>query len=227
MYSICIGVLVLIGRVRQNESICCCIYSASNRIDKWCWDNLRRGYGMKKPFFYIKRKYLHPDDGKHEMKKPFSYIKRKYLNPDDGTLRDFYIFDVSESDWNKFLSLVPEIVDHFTFKHNGVKVPLPSKLSDIANLEQVRYGLLLSMSVSGLVVNCFFNANDEIYLNFSVFDIQNAEIWENLLAFFQKIVDHIGKKGIITYEWNYDIPEIRPDLVIDEILPSTHTPRKS
>ncbi len=141
------------------------------------------------------------------------------LNPDDGQLRNFYIYDVSESDWDKFLSFVPATVDHFTFTNDGVEAPLPSKLSAIANLEQVRYGLLLSMSVSGLDINCFFNANDEICLDFSVFDIQNAEAGENLLAFFQKIVDHIGKKGIVTYEWNSDRPEIRPDLVIDEILP--------
>jgi hypothetical protein len=152
------------------------------------------------------------------MTKTFFDLKNA-LNPDDGQLRDFYIFDVSESDWDKLISLVSSTADHFTFTYDGVNAPLPTKFSDIANLEQVRYELLLSLSVSGLTINCFFNANDEINLDFSVFDIQNVEVWESLLAFFQKIVDHIGKKGIITYEWNRDRPEIRPDLVIDEILP--------
>ena len=158
------------------------------------------------------------------MTKTFFDVKND-LNPEDGQLRDFYIFDVSPSDWDKFIRVVSATVDHFTFEYDGIKTPLPSELSDIASWEQVRYGLL-SMSVSGLIINCFFNATGEIDLDFSVFDIQNAEGWENLLAFFQKIVDHIGKKGIITYEWNSDRPEIRPDLVIEEILPSTHTPHQ-
>ena len=158
------------------------------------------------------------------MTKTFFDVKND-LNPDDGQLRDFYIFDVSQSDWDKFISVVSATVDHFTFEYDGVKVPLPSKFSDIDNLLE-RYPLL-SMSVSGLIINCRIIATDEIDLDFSVFDIQNAEVWEILLAFFQKIVDHIGKKGIITYEWNSDRPEIRPDLVIDEILPRPHTPHQS
>ncbi len=159
------------------------------------------------------------------MTKTFFNVKND-LNPDDGQLRDFFIFDVSPSDWDKLIRVVPEIADRFTFENDGIKTPLPSELSDIASWEQVRYGLL-SMSVSGLIINCFFHEADEIDLDFSVLDIQNAERWENLLAFFQKIVDHIGKKGIITFEWNSDRPGMRPVLVIDEILPGTHTPNQS
>ncbi len=161
------------------------------------------------------------------MTKSFFDIKN-FLDPEDGQLRDFYIFDVSPSDWDKFISVVSATVDHFTFEYDGVKAPLPSKFSDITNRwqEEEKY-ILLSMSVYGLFITCSILANDEIDLVFSVFDIQNAEVWENLLAFFQKIVDHIGKKGVITYEWNSDRPEVRPDLVIDEILPSTYTPHQS
>jgi hypothetical protein len=162
------------------------------------------------------------------MTKPYFEVKN-YLDPEDGQLRDFYIFDVSPSDWDKFISVVSVTVDHFTFEYlyDGVKVPLPSKFSDIVILQQEdRYWPLLSMWVSGLLITCLIEPN-EIDLVFSVFDIQNAEVWEKLLAFFQKIVDHIGKKGVITYEWNTDRPEIRPDLVIEEILPCTQTPHQS
>lgn len=163
------------------------------------------------------------------MTKTFFDVKN-YLDPEDGQLRDFYIFDVSPSDWDKFISVVFATVDHFEFDGgDGIKAPLASKFSNITNRwqEEGEYIPGLSMSVSGLLITCSIFANDEIDLVFSVFDIQNAEVWEKLLAFFQKIVDHIGKKGVITYEWNEDRPEIRPDLVIDEILPSMHTSHQS
>jgi hypothetical protein len=155
------------------------------------------------------------------MTKTFLDVKKEYLNTNDGQLRDFIIFDVSPSDWDKIISIVSATADHFKFENDGVETPPPSELSEIANWEQERGGILF-MRVSGMLITCILYGYHEYDLIFSVYDARKGKKWKKLLAFFQKIVDYIGKKGIITYEWNDDRPEIRPDLVIEEILPSTH-----
>jgi hypothetical protein len=146
------------------------------------------------------------------MTKSYLDVKKDLIH--DGALRDFYILDVSQSEWDKFIAVAPIAADYFYFIWKEKEVSLPAKFSDIVIMQQESLPTL-SMSVSGSILNCHFFVSSEIELDFDPDDIQSEKQWNDLLVFFQKIIDCIGKKGIITYE-------NMQEWLIDEILPMTH-----
>lgn len=144
------------------------------------------------------------------MPKTFAEVKDKLMP--DGTLRDFYIFGVSSDDWKHFIALAPSLAEHSVFQWGERKVPLPSSFSNIAALSKTD-PTILSLWISGNVVNCHFFVESEIELDFAPHEFQTELRWKSLIAFFQEIVDAIGKKGVITQENSEED-------IIDEIMPN-------
>ncbi len=144
------------------------------------------------------------------MTKPFADVKND-LKP-DGALRDFYIQGISQTDWDRFIEIVPTITKRFLFQWGEQETTLPAMFSDIAAMQE-RNPTTLFMWVSGSIVACHFFVDSEIELDFKPNDFQDEGKWTELIAFFQAIVDAIGRRGIITQE-NWE------EYVIDELIPT-------
>ncbi len=140
---------------------------------------------------------------------PFSEVKSA-LAP-DGALRDFYVFGISPQEWERFISIVPSIAQRSVFTWGEQELPLPNSFGVIQEMQQ-QNPTNLTMWVSGQTVCCHFFIDSEIELDFRPNEFQDQTRWDDLVAFFQAIVDAIGKKGVITLE-NCE------DHVIDEITP--------
>ena len=144
------------------------------------------------------------------MTKPFTDVKND-LTP-DGALRDFYIQGISQNEWEQFIEIAPTITERLIFQWGDHETPLPTRLADITAMQE-KNPTTLSMWVSGSIVACHFFVDSEIELDFRPNDFQDEGKWNDLIAFFQAIVDVIGKRGIITQE-NWE------EYVIDEIIPT-------
>ena len=147
------------------------------------------------------------------MAKSFAEVKDD-LAP-DGALRDFYILDVVPSDWDRFLAAVPSIVERVVFTRDDKDVTIPSSFARIWAMkeETPESTTLMTMWVSGQTVCCHFFCDSEIELDFLPNAVDTEQRWNHLRAFFQYVVDTIGKKGIITHE-------NMQDFVIEEIVPT-------
>jgi hypothetical protein len=143
--------------------------------------------------------------------KPYSQIK-DYLAP-DGALRDFYIQDIGKPEWDRFIAIAPRLVQRAVFSWGEQELPLPAKFSDIYTMQQ-KNPTMLSMWVAGSKVNCHFFTDSEIELDFVPNDFQDEKKWIDLFAFFQALVNALGKKGVMTHENS-------KESVIDEVLPNT------
>ena len=135
----------------------------------------------------------------------------------DGALRDFYIEATSSDDWNRLLAAIPSIAPKHEFTHKGCSTLLPRSLADIENMQK-EDPTTLHITIADAVVNCHFFCQDEIEMDFRPEDFRNPVKWEQLTAFLQKVVNVVGKPGIITMEnWK--------DTVIDRLEPKQKAER--
>jgi hypothetical protein len=65
------------------------------------------------------------------MTKSFNEVKNDF-SP-DGALRDFYIKDITQSDWNRFLNFVIENIGRFVFQWDCREIPIPNNFHEIKN----------------------------------------------------------------------------------------------
>jgi hypothetical protein len=117
----------------------------------------------------------------------------------DGGLRDFYIRAANRADWNTVLRRMRSNREAAYFTVDGESRELPQQFEVIERLRQ-EASLCWSILVAGAYVNCHFFWDEEIEFDFRPEDFCTPERWSALCAFFQEIVDVVGKSGIITYE---------------------------
>ena len=142
--------------------------------------------------------------------KPFLEIYDD-LEP-DGAHRDFYIENTSSDDWNTFLTTVPRIVEEYECRSADGICELPSTFSEVRKIQEVS-GASLLIKIDGKDVNCYFFTAEEIELDFIPNDFREENRWNQLVHFFQTLVNAIGLRGIIVQENNkkYLIHEIKPN----------------
>ena len=150
--------------------------------------------------FFVRRKI---------MVKSFNKVKND-LAP-DGALRDFYIKDITQSDWNRFLAFVTENMNRFTFQWGDREVPIPKSFHEIKTMQDEN-PTTLTIWIGDQTICCHFFIDSKIEIDFRPNDVDNDQKWNDLVAFFQSLVSILGKKGIITQE-NWE------DYIIDEIIP--------
>lgn len=143
------------------------------------------------------------------MTKPFADVKND-LAP-DGALRDFYVQGTSVTEWDRFLAVAPCFAERTVFEWGEKEYPLPQSFRSIRRMQE-QDPTNLTMWVSGQTVCCHFFVESEVELDFRPDDFQTEQKWSSLVAFFQSLVNAIGKRGIITQENCVDY-------VIDEIMP--------
>ncbi len=117
----------------------------------------------------------------------------------DGGLRDFYIRGTNYGDWNVALRSIRSSRGVGCFTVDGESRELPPSFEAVEQLRP-KANPCWSTLVAGARVNCHFFCEEEIELDFRPEDYRTPERWSKLCAFFQEIVDAVGKPGIVTLE---------------------------
>ncbi len=117
----------------------------------------------------------------------------------DGALRDFYIESTSPDDWARLLAAIPSIATRYQFTHKGCSPVLPRTFADIQNMQK-EDPTTLHITIADAVVNCHFFCQDEIEMDFRPQDFRSPAKWGQLTNFLQKVVNIVGKPGLITME---------------------------
>jgi hypothetical protein len=126
----------------------------------------------------------------------------------DGSLRDIYIKDVTQDDWNRVLGLIRERYKAVTFSVNGKPAPLPS---DVHNVFELRPSSTpsLSLSVKGIEVACHFFTHSEIEFDVAPEQINRPEQLDSLLGFMRELAKVTHKSVTLTPESLDDSPVLR------------------
>lgn len=166
--------------------------------------------------FRLSSLIAHAPRSTKEMKPPFEQIRPDLSS--DGALRDFYIPNTDETDWNKLIGLVRPNLEPDCFTVDGEPRPLPKSFKQIEEIRELA-SPLLSIPVGGSYLNCHFFHFSEIELDFLPHKYQNEEAWRQLCQFYQSLVDLIGKRGIATHENSQDevIEEFTPNKGVEPV----------
>lgn len=122
-----------------------------------------------------------------------------------GTLRDIYVFDTDERDWQRVLDFLHRspLVRRFTV--DGVEAPLPGRMSDVRALQE-RSAVALTIDPSGMRLGCYFFVPAEIEFDFDPRDVRSPALSERVDGFVQTLSDLLGKPAVITDENDPDTP---------------------
>lgn len=131
----------------------------------------------------------------------------------DGSLRDLYVFETSECDWNTFLSSLSSWPYEASFLVDGEPSALPDTAAAAFMIGE-RAAPLLRVKVSGITVCSHFFTPDEME-----FDIDPRQVSEpaglSALSEFICRLGHLLERPIVLTHEN------QPDQVIARYLPGT------
>ena len=116
------------------------------------------------------------------MTKSFNEVKND-LSP-DGALRDFYIKDITQSDWNRFLNFVIENIGRFVFQWDCREIPIPNNFHEIKMMQEEN-PTTLTIWIGEQTICCHFFVDSETELDFRPNDVNDEKKWNDLVSFFQ------------------------------------------
>ena len=118
---------------------------------------------------------------------------------DDGSLRDIYVFDTGIDDWNKMLQLLKRKLYVVTFFLDGEVSTLPAEAESIFALKS-DYACLLSVDLSGLLLNCHFFCLDQIEFDIAPSEVTEEAKFEGLICFMNDLSNELRKMVVLTPE---------------------------
>ncbi len=118
----------------------------------------------------------------------------------DGSLRDIYVENTTENQWNHFINEISSSNFQITFTHGGVTKKLPNNFQDIKKLQEENPTTLAILLDNNILVHCHFFIISEIELDITPEHINDENGYNAMLSFINwlsSILDHIV---ILTHE---------------------------
>ena len=134
-----------------------------------------------------------------------------YLWTDDGSLRDVYIQQMGQKQWERFDSLVRKYELAYSF--DGTPAPFPGSQALFANREGSH---LLSVMLGQVRVNCHFFVDWQLELDISPREIFGPTEHDAVLDFVEKLSVELELLADITLENSESTP-------LMTYSPSTHS----
>lgn len=134
----------------------------------------------------------------------------------DGTLRDIYVLQTRNEDWDKFLEFVRSSYrTEFLVGENSRDLP-----SEAANVfdEWAVSPVLLKIFVGAVQINCHFFTKNEIELDLAPEEVKTSEQGELIMEFLKALGVALQRPVRLTAESD-------PDDVIFEYQPGEDRPR--
>lgn len=122
----------------------------------------------------------------------------------DGSLRDIYIFDTVEKDWDAFLELARSQLHTYTL--DGLAQPLPGRTTVFQDRE---HSHLLSIQAGSVKINCHFFIPEEIELDIDPTEINGEEEHVAVLQFIEQISEATSRDVVVTQENSPDLVLLR------------------
>ena len=120
----------------------------------------------------------------------------------DGSLRDIYVLNTSVTDWNRVLSMTPNL-GAFTYFRDGEEATLPTDANLI--FQDADHAHLLRISLGGPIIYTHFFVEDEIEFDLDPNEITSQSDLDLVLNFCASIGRGIGRDIRITAENSSDV----------------------
>jgi hypothetical protein len=117
----------------------------------------------------------------------------------DGALRDIYVFGTGLLDWQRVLDALRAWEPSPSFAIGGQPAMMPDKVEDIF-AEARQQGALLSVKVSGVLVNCHFFHPDDIEFDLDPRKVTGPAQLEGLEQLMSLLGRTTGKPVVMTME---------------------------
>lgn len=119
----------------------------------------------------------------------------------DGSLRDIYLLNTNLADWKALITFVTRYQSNYFC--DGEENTLPSADAFFQNRDHHH---MLRIDIAGATVNCHFFITSEIELDIAPYEIQSAEVHDEILSFIEALATTIGKEALLTPENESDRP---------------------
>lgn len=126
----------------------------------------------------------------------------KVVAPDfewDGSLRDIYVLETSEADWQTVWEALQAWDPPPVFAVDGVTEPMPDRVEVVLTTRRQR-SPLLSVQVGHAGLNCHFFSPDEIEFDLDPRQVTRETDMEAIAAFMKLLGDLTRKNVILTAE---------------------------
>lgn len=130
----------------------------------------------------------------------------------DGFLRDLYVFETSEADWDAFLSALSSWPYDTSFLIDGEPSELPQSAAVAFQIRE-RAAPLLRINVGGIAVCAHFFAPDELELDIDPREVSDPARLAALSEFMRRLGQVLNRSVVLTHE-------NRPEHLIARYVPS-------
>ena len=117
----------------------------------------------------------------------------------DGSLRDLYVFETSEADWDRFLAAVRTWAYPTRFSVDGEPNTLPESARTAFQIRG-RAVPLLHIDVGGVGVCCHFFTDEELELDLDPREVDGPARLDQLMSFIRRLGQAIQRPVVLTPE---------------------------
>jgi hypothetical protein len=117
----------------------------------------------------------------------------------NGSLRDIYVFDTDLLDWQRVLDALRAWEPSPRLAIGGQPAMMPDKVEDVF-VEARQQGALMSVEVSGALVNCHFFHHQDIEFDLDPREVTGPAQLEGFERFMSLLGQATGKPVIMTME---------------------------
>jgi hypothetical protein len=140
----------------------------------------------------------------------------------DGSLRDICILNTLRHDWANAISFISTQKYKTSFSGAWAQQSPPSDIASLFPTGPDSEFTLLSIDLSGIIVNCHFFTEDQIEFDVNPSDVNSPERLDELFNFMKGLANAVGKDVILTGENEPESPLFRcsPQCVVIEYMPT-------
>jgi hypothetical protein len=117
----------------------------------------------------------------------------------DGSLRDLYVFDISESDGDALLSALSAWSYEVCFLVDGEPAELPDSAGAVFELRK-RASPILRVDVFGITVCAHFFGSHELELDLDPREVADRDRLASLSEFIRRLGDLLNRPVVLTHE---------------------------
>ena len=142
------------------------------------------------------------------MNGPIDRNERAFKPDEFGELRDIYVLNTDERDWQRVLDHLHGTDLPLTFRVDGRPVPLPVSIQEILTLRQ-HAAPQLGIDLEGVLLACYFFTPSVIEFDLDPRDVLRPVQADQVIAFMQDLADLLGKPVILSPENHPEEPLLR------------------
>ena len=146
-------------------------------------------------------------------------------NEDDGALWGIYLLNTTLGDWAVAMQMVSERQDGISFQGAWTGPGFPDDPTSLVAVD-IEQASLLSIDISGAVLNCHFTAIDEIEFDMDPREVRDISHLEAVFDFMMALANAVGKETVIAglHNQEYVNYRYRPGADGVEYVPPEQSP---